>query len=245
MERIAIEDQLEKLGEKQTIGFKASPSTSLTSSPSTKPPAAPSSSSTGRSGAGLRPGPSGKRLSSHTFSAGDKNSGTNRTGVAQRPSMMSALTSTKPPLTATKSSFTPDESSSGSNSLAVPGRGVVRSASQAKEQIMLWAQRCTSQHGVPVKNMTSSFSDGVAFCAIVHYYFPDAFNFEDCLKMPRKERIAFAFQKAEDLGHVPQLIDPEDLILMGKKPDYKVMFTYMSEMYRNLKKREQMIPEEK
>ena len=53
--------------------------------------------------------------------------------------------------------------------------------------------------GIPVKNMTSSFSDGVAFCAIVHFYFPNAFAFEDCLKMPRKERITFAFQKAESV----------------------------------------------
>ncbi|XP_063729611.1 smoothelin-like protein 2 isoform X1 [Symsagittifera roscoffensis] len=95
-------------------------------------------------------------------------------------------------------------------------------------------------HGIPVKNMTSSFSDGVAFCAIVHFYFANAFLFEDCLKMPRKERITFAFQKAEELGGLPQLIDPEDLILMGKKPDYKVMFTYMSEMYHNLKKLEEI-----
>jgi len=246
MDRIAIEDRLEQLGEKQSLGFKATPpadKTSASKKPTVPTIKTPSSTGTSTSSSLRSTGPSsGKRLSSHTFSPGDKQQFNNRAG--QRPSGMAALTSTKPPLTATKSSLTPDESSSGT-SLGVPaGRGIVRSASQAKEQIMLWAQRCTSQHGIQVKNMTSSFSDGVAFCAIVHYYFPTAFAFEDCLRMQRKERIAFAFQKAEDLGNVPQLIDPEDLILMGKKPDYKVMFTYMSEMYRNLKKRE-MIPEEK
>ena len=50
------------------------------------------------------------------------------------------------------------------------------------------------------------------------------------------------FWNFRELGGVPQLLDAEDIILMGKKPDYKVMFTYMTEMYRNLKKRE-AIPE--
>jgi len=37
----------------------------------------------------------------------------------------------------------------------------------------------------------------MAFCALIHYYYPEAFDFEKLDPMNRRENFALAFQAAE------------------------------------------------
>jgi hypothetical protein len=40
--------------------------------------------------------------------------------------------------------------------------------------LLSWCQACTKDHdGVKVTNMTSSWRDGLAFCAVIHHFRPD------------------------------------------------------------------------
>ena len=41
--------------------------------------------------------------------------------------------------------------------------------------LLVWCKKITSNYGheVEVKNMTTSFKNGLAFCAIIHHYRPD------------------------------------------------------------------------
>lgn len=50
---------------------------------------------------------------------------------------------------------------------------------------------------VKIRNFTSDFSDGLAFCAIVHHYFPDAFDFNKLTRDNKQSNFDLAFRVAE------------------------------------------------
>ena len=46
-------------------------------------------------------------------------------------------------------------------------------------------------------NFSSSWSDGLAFCAIIHSFFPDAFQFDQLDGKDRKRNFELAFSTAK------------------------------------------------
>uniref|UniRef100_A0A5K3FV07 Calponin-homology (CH) domain-containing protein n=1 Tax=Mesocestoides corti TaxID=53468 RepID=A0A5K3FV07_MESCO len=56
-----------------------------------------------------------------------------------------------------------------------PGAGATASP---KEIMLHWCQAMTKGYpNVDVKNFGSSWADGLAFCALIHHFYPDAFDF--------------------------------------------------------------------
>lgn len=51
--------------------------------------------------------------------------------------------------------------------------------------------------GVSIENFSSSWCDGMAFCALVHRFFPDAFDFSSLVPKEREKNFTLAFQTAE------------------------------------------------
>ena len=106
----------------------------------------------------------------------------------------------------------------------------------AKEGLLLWCQRKTSPYkNVNVQNFHTSFKDGLAFCALIHHFFPDAFDFNSLSSTNRKENFELAFRTAEERAGVPRLLDVSDMILMGNTPDYKCIFTYLNSFLAKVK----------
>lgn len=67
------------------------------------------------------------------------------------------------------------------------------------------------QH-VDIQNFSTSWKSGMAFCALVHKFFPDAFDYANLDPANRKENFTLAFSTAEwalpsilDLRTPPQL----------------------------------------
>lgn len=52
------------------------------------------------------------------------------------------------------------------------------------------------QH-VDLQNFSSSWSDGMAFCALVHSFFPDAFDYNALSPTQRQKNFELAFSMAE------------------------------------------------
>lgn len=50
---------------------------------------------------------------------------------------------------------------------------------------------------VNIENFSSSWCDGMAFCALVHRFFPDAFDFSSLNPKEREKNFTLAFQTAE------------------------------------------------
>lgn len=53
-----------------------------------------------------------------------------------------------------------------------------------------------SQH-VDIQNFSSSWSDGMAFCALVHNFFPEAFDYSKLTPQNRRHNFEVAFSSAE------------------------------------------------
>ena len=48
-----------------------------------------------------------------------------------------------------------------------------RKPSTGQLGLLLWIQKITVEYGLKVDNFTTSFKDGRAMCALVHFYFPN------------------------------------------------------------------------
>lgn len=56
---------------------------------------------------------------------------------------------------------------------------------------------CFSKQGVDIKNFSSSWKDGIAFCALVHRFFPDAFEYSILNPNKPRDNFQLAFSTAE------------------------------------------------
>ncbi|KAA0709182.1 Smoothelin [Triplophysa tibetana] len=106
-----------------------------------------------------------------------------------------------------------------------------------KQKILQWCKIKTKTYeGVNIENFSSSWSDGLAFCALVHNFFPDAFDFSSLKASEREKNFTLAFSTAESLADCCPLLDVSDMILMGKKPDPMCVFTYVQALCHHLSK---------
>uniref|UniRef100_H0VXQ8 Smoothelin like 2 n=1 Tax=Cavia porcellus TaxID=10141 RepID=H0VXQ8_CAVPO len=112
----------------------------------------------------------------------------------------------------------------------------VASASSIKQILLEWCRSKTLgyQH-VDLQNFSSSWSDGMAFCALVHSFFPDAFDYNALSPTQRQKNFELAFTMAENLANCERLIEVEDMMVMGRKPDPMCVFTYVQSLYNHLR----------
>ncbi|XP_064793293.1 smoothelin-like isoform X2 [Oncorhynchus masou masou] len=111
---------------------------------------------------------------------------------------------------------------------------VVPNANSIKQMLLDWCRAKTrSYQNVDIQNFSSSWSDGMAFCALVHNFFPEAFDYSSLTPANRRHNFEVAFSTAEKLADCPELLDVEDMVRM-REPDWKCVYTYLQEFYRGL-----------
>ncbi|XP_020820448.1 smoothelin-like protein 2 isoform X2 [Phascolarctos cinereus] len=113
----------------------------------------------------------------------------------------------------------------------------VASASSIKQILLEWCRSKTIgyQH-VDLQNFSSSWSDGMAFCALIHSFFPEAFDYNSLDPGERKKNFELAFSMAENLAQCDRLIEVDDMMVMGRKPDPMCVFTYVQSLYNHLRR---------
>ncbi len=98
----------------------------------------------------------------------------------------------------------------------------------AKEGLLLWCQRKTAGYPrVKVQNFTTSWTDGLAFCALLDKHRPDLIDYNQLDLNDHKTNMKLAFKIASEEIGIPQIIDVEDICDV-KKPDERSIMTYVA-----------------
>ncbi|KAG2211032.1 hypothetical protein INT46_010939 [Mucor plumbeus] len=108
----------------------------------------------------------------------------------------------------------------------------------AKEGLLLWCQRKTANyHDVDIRDFTYSWTDGLAFCALIHHHHPELIDYYALDRNDRHGNTAIAFEAAKKLN-IPQLLDVEDVCDISK-PDEKSVMTYVAEYFHAFSARDE------
>ncbi|XP_014664470.1 PREDICTED: EH domain-binding protein 1-like isoform X4 [Priapulus caudatus] len=95
--------------------------------------------------------------------------------------------------------------------------------------LLEWCKEVTKGYpGVKVTNMTTSWRNGLAFCAIVHRFRSDLIDFENLSPHDIKGNNRKAFDAASSLG-IPRVIEPSDMVILAV-PDKLMVMTYLYQL---------------
>ncbi|XP_075401528.1 EH domain-binding protein 1-like protein 1 isoform X6 [Tenrec ecaudatus] len=107
-----------------------------------------------------------------------------------------------------------------------PGPPALVSSSQS---LLEWCQEVTAGYrGIRITNFTTSWRNGLAFCAILHRFHPDKIDYASLGPLNIKENNKKAFDGFAALG-VSRLLDPADMVLLSV-PDKLIVMTYLCQI---------------
>uniref|UniRef100_A0A3B3WL58 EH domain binding protein 1 like 1 n=1 Tax=Poecilia mexicana TaxID=48701 RepID=A0A3B3WL58_9TELE len=99
----------------------------------------------------------------------------------------------------------------------------------SSQSLLQWCQSITNNYkGVKVTNFSTSWRNGLAFCAILHHFHPDKIDFECLVPHDIKLNNKKAFDGFEALG-ISRLLEPSDMVLLSV-PDRLIVMTYLSQI---------------
>ncbi|KAM4846733.1 EH domain-binding protein 1-like protein 1 isoform 5-T5 [Thomomys bottae] len=116
--------------------------------------------------------------------------------------------------------------SSAKDTSSSPAPSALVSSSQS---LLEWCQEVTTGYrGVCITNFTTSWRNGLAFCAILHRFHPDKINYASLDPLNIKQNNKQAFDGFESLG-VSRLLEPADMVLLSV-PDKLIVMTYLCQI---------------
>ncbi|XP_032389977.1 EH domain-binding protein 1-like protein 1 isoform X3 [Etheostoma spectabile] len=99
----------------------------------------------------------------------------------------------------------------------------------SSQSLLQWCQDITNGYrGVKVTNFSTSWRNGLAFCAILHHFHPDKIDFDKLDSHDIKLNNKKAFDGFESLG-ISRLLEPSDMVLLSV-PDRLIVMTYLSQI---------------
>ncbi|XP_020277675.1 dystrophin, isoforms A/C/F/G/H-like isoform X3 [Pseudomyrmex gracilis] len=102
-----------------------------------------------------------------------------------------------------------------------------------EKTLLAWCRQNSKNYaGVDIKNFTTSWSDGLAFNAILHKWKPHLFDFNNIARKHPNARLDHAFRLAHEHLSIERLLDPEDV--NTSVPDKKSIMMYVMCLFQSL-----------
>ncbi|XP_068455982.1 EH domain-binding protein 1-like protein 1 isoform X6 [Clinocottus analis] len=99
----------------------------------------------------------------------------------------------------------------------------------SSQSLLQWCQDITNGYrGIKVTNFSTSWRNGLAFCAILHHFHPDKIDFDQLDSHDIKLNNKKAFDGFEALS-ISRLLEPSDMVLLSV-PDRLIVMTYLSQI---------------
>ncbi|XP_042705565.1 EH domain-binding protein 1-like protein 1 isoform X3 [Chrysemys picta bellii] len=97
------------------------------------------------------------------------------------------------------------------------------------QSLLEWCQNVTAGYrGVLVTNFTTSWRNGLAFCAILHHFHPEKINYETLDPLAIKENNKLAYDGFASLG-ISRVLEPADMVFLTV-PDKLIVMTYLCQI---------------
>ncbi|PNF35621.1 hypothetical protein B7P43_G01880 [Cryptotermes secundus] len=115
------------------------------------------------------------------------------------------------------------------NLLQADGKSLRAKETTPGQDLLEWCKEVTREYqGVKVTNLTTSWRNGMAFCAVVHHFRPDLVEFDSLSPHDVKGNCKKAFDAGEALG-IPRVIEPADMDVLTV-PDKLAVMTYLYQL---------------
>lgn len=111
--------------------------------------------------------------------------------------------------------------------------GLAKQMGGSKRNALLkWCQMKTlSYNGVDITNFSSSWNDGLAFCALMHCYIPDKIPYDELTPEDKRRNFNLSFSAAESVN-ITSNLNINDMVAM-ERPDWQAVIAYVTSIYKH------------
>jgi len=112
-----------------------------------------------------------------------------------------------------------------------PLSALVKNGGSKRNALLKWCQSKTAGYvDVDITNFSSSWNDGMAFCALLHTYIPDKVPYSTLKQAEKRRNFTLAFTAAESVGIATSLNLTEMVSI--ERPDWQQIMTYVTNIYK-------------
>lgn len=115
-----------------------------------------------------------------------------------------------------------------------PLTGLAKLMGGSKRNALLkWCQQKTLPYnGVDITNFSSSWNDGLAFCALLHSYLPEKIPYAELNSEDKRKNFSLAFAAAESVGINSSVLQISDMVSI-ERPDWQAVMSYVTSIYKH------------
>ncbi|XP_061553102.1 cytospin-A [Phycodurus eques] len=107
-----------------------------------------------------------------------------------------------------------------------------RHGGSKRNSLLRWCQSQTQGYqNIDITNFSSSWVDGLAFCAVYHTYLPSHIPYSSLSPDNKRHNLSLAFKTGETVG-IAQSLTVDDMLRAGG-PDWQRVLSYVESMYRH------------